>query len=136
METTTEQKAVAESSYIRGAQMNRNIGLIAGLRVRNIRENMHISRESLSKLTGVPRTTIKNYELNYRKADLEIVNRVSVLFPESCLNVLAYLSCVSDELNLEAVAEEYFKAHPEHVNMRINHTYPQQLCTCGHGRCM
>lgn len=133
---TQTQTAQAESkpARIRRATMPRKLAMDAGLRIRNIREFMRISRDSLATLTGLPKTTIKNYELNYRKTDLEAAVRVSKLFEDSAINVLAYISSMSDDLDLSKLAEAYFVAHPEHSNMRNDHKYLEEFGCCGHCR--
>ena len=133
---TQTQTAQEESKpvRVRRATMPRKLAMDAGLRIRNIREFMRISRDSLATLTGLPRTTIKNYELNYRKTDLEAVVRVSKIFEDSALKALAYLSSMSDDLDLAELAEAYFVAHPEHANMRNDHKYLEEFGCCGHCR--
>ena len=133
---TQTQTAQAESkpARIRRATMPRKLAMDAGLRIRNIREFMRISRDSLATLTGLPITTIKNYELNYRKTDLEAAVRVSKIFEDSALNVLAYISSMSDDLDLSKLAEAYFVAHPEHATMRNDHKYLEELGCCGRCR--
>ena len=133
---TQTQTAQAESkpARIRRATMPRKLAMDAGLRIRNIREFMRISRDSLATLTGLPKMTIKSYELNYSKTDLEAAIRVSKIFEDSAIIVLAYISSMSDDLDLSKLAEAYFVAHPEHANMRNDHKYLEEFGCCGHCR--
>jgi transcriptional regulator with XRE-family HTH domain len=133
---TAQETSKAPVSRLRRATMPRKLAMDAGIRIRNIREFMRISRTSLATLTGLPRTTIKNYELNYRKADLEAVVRVSKLFSDSQVQVLAYLTTLTDDMDLEKLAEDYFKEHPDKVNMRNDHDFREEFGCCGHCRGM
>ena len=44
-----------------------------GKRVRQVREHFGVSRPKMAKYMGVPATTFKNYELNYRNCSPEFL---------------------------------------------------------------
>ena len=52
---------------------------IAAQNLRNLREFLDVSRPTFAEMLQIPPTTIKNYELEYRKLSLTCVQNIAAL---------------------------------------------------------